>query len=58
MKQQKVRLEIARATRLNVAGAARNTDMGMIEDKYKISSDGIGGTRALGCFYSGGDWWN
>ena len=55
MKQQKIRLEIARATRLNVVGAARTADLNIIEGKNQIGKYIL---RALGCFYSGGDYWN
>ena len=57
-KKQRVRWELAAATRLNVAGTARNDDLDFIEDRYKLSSAGVGGTRSLGVFYSGGDYWN
>lgn len=55
MKQQKIRQDIARATRLNAAGAARTADLTIIKGKNKVG-DYI--MRALGCFYSGGDYWN
>lgn len=56
-KKQRIRYEIAAVQRANVAGAGRNTAMAKIENKYNISSDGVGGTRALGMMYSGGDYW-
>ena len=57
-KKQRIRWEIAAATRLNAVGAARTADLNLIEHKQNISSDGVGGTRALGQYYSGGDFWN
>ena len=57
-RNQRVRWEIAYATRLNVAGGARNADLDIIERRYNLSSAGTGGTRAKGIFYSGGDYWN
>ena len=59
MKQkQRIRHDIAAATRRNGLGAARNTEMALIRAKNHISLAGIGGTRAMGVFYSGGDYWN
>ena len=58
-KKQRIRWELAAATRLNVAGSTeRDDDLDLIEDKYNLSSAGVGGTRALGQYYSGGDYWN
>lgn len=57
-KAQRIRWEIAAATRLNAAGAARNADMDIIEGKYILTSAGIGGSHLKGMFYSGGDYWN
>ena len=56
-KKQKIRWEIAAASRLNALGAARTADMNLIEHKYNLSSDGVGGTHILGLSYSGGDYW-
>jgi hypothetical protein len=57
-KKQRIRHELAAASRLNVVGAARTADLNIIEHKYNLSSDGVGGTRVLGLMYSGGDYWN
>ena len=57
-KKPRIRYEIAAATRLNVLGVARTADMVFIERKYNLSSAGVSGTRAMGIFYSGGDYWN
>lgn len=58
-KKQRIRWEIAAATRLNAAGStARTDDLNIIEHKYNLSSAGVGGTRALGQYYCGGDYWN
>ena len=57
-KKQRIRWEIAAATRLNVLSTARTDDLDLIEHKYNLSSDGVGGNHSLGIFYSGGDYWN
>ena len=57
-KKQRIRWELAAATRLNAVGAARTADLNIVEHKYNISSAGVGGTRSLGVYYSGGDYWN
>ena len=57
-KKQRIRWELAAATRLNVVGAARTADLNLVEHKYNISSAGVGGTRSMGVYYSGGDYWN
>ena len=57
-KKQRIRWEIGVATRLNVLSTARTDDLNIIEHKYNLSSDGVGGTHSLGIFYSGGDYWN
>ena len=56
-KKQKIRYQIAAAQRANAAGAGRNTAMTKIQNRYNLSSDGVGGTRSLGMMYSGGDYW-
>ena len=62
-KKQRIRYEIARANRnrsaqtTGVHRQAISAAMDKIEKKYDLSSDGIGGTRALGIFVSGGDYW-
>jgi hypothetical protein len=55
-KKQKIRYEIAKATRENVLGVARTARLNQIKARYRLSL-GVGGLRALGCFYSGGDYW-
>ena len=57
-KKQRIRWELAAATRLNAVGAARTADLNIVESKYNISSAGVGGTRSMGVYYSGGDYWN
>lgn len=56
MKQQKVRLEIAQASRKNVVGVNRTAHLNRIKARYRLGY-GVGGLRVLGCFYSGGDYW-
>ena len=57
-KKQRIRWEIAAATRLNAVGTTeRADDLNIIEHKYNLSSDGVGGTHSLGLYYSGGDYW-
>ena len=61
-KKQRIRYEIARANR-NRSGRAGGAyggitaQMNLIEHKYNLSSDGVGGTRALGMFVSDGNYW-
>ena len=57
-RNQRLRHDIAAATRRNPAGGARNTELALVEGKYHRSTLGIGGLRAMGMFYSGGDYWN
>ena len=57
-RKKRLRFEIAAASRANVLGAARTADMNQIRAKYNISTAGIGGTRVMGIFVSGGDYWN
>ena len=57
-KKQRIRWEIGAATRLNVLSTARTDDLNIIEHKYNLSSDGVGGTHSLGLYISGGDYWN
>ena len=54
MKQQKIRQDIARATRLNTTGADRNADLKIITTRNNVGNYIM---RALGCHYSGGDYW-
>ena len=62
-KRQRIRWEIAQANRNRSAvttGAHRegiSAAMDKIENKYELSSDGIGGVHALAAFVSGGDYW-
>ena len=61
-KKQRIRYEIARANR-NRSGRAGGAyggitaQMNLIEHKYNLSSEGVGGTRSMGIFYSDGDYW-
>ena len=55
-KKQKIRYEIAKATRENALGGPRTARLAQIKAKYNLSL-GVGGLRALGCFYSCGDYW-
>lgn len=57
-KKQRIRYEIAAADRRNVAGAARTLELTRIFHRYRLNLTCIGGLRALGMFYSGGDYWN
>ena len=57
-KKQRIRWELAHASRNYAAGAARNARLDYIETHYNLSSAGVGGTRAMGQYYSGGDYWN
>ena len=62
-KKQRIRWEIAganmkRTGRLGAAyGGGLSAQLDKIEDRYKLSSDGVGGTRALGMFISNGGYW-
>jgi len=38
-------------------GGGLSAQLDKIEDNYKLSSDGVGGTRALGMFVSDGNYW-
>ena len=57
-KKQKIRYELAAASRRNVLGAARTAELMRIQTRYNLSSNGVGGTHVLGFHYSGGDYWN
>jgi len=47
-----------RTGRLGTAyGGGLSAQLDKIEDRYKLSSDGVGGTRALGMFISNGGYW-
>lgn len=56
-KRQRLKWEIAAATRLNALGAARTADLNIIKARQNITTAGIGGMRSLGLGYSGGDYW-
>jgi len=57
-KKQRIRWELAAASRANALGTTERTDdLNIIEHKYNLSSDGVGGTRVLGLGYTGGDYW-
>lgn len=57
-RKKRLRYDIAVASRGNVLGGLRDTAMDAIRARYNISTAGVGGTRAMGAFYSGGDYWN
>ncbi len=59
-KKQKIRWEIAAATRLNAAGGARTADLQLVNHRYLMSNDVTNDCklRAFGAYYSGGDYWN
>ena len=57
-RKKRLRYEIAAASRDNVIGAGRDAVMDQIRAKYEISTAGVGGTRVMGIFVSGGDYWN
>jgi hypothetical protein len=56
-KKQRIRYELAAASRRNAVGGARTAELNRIEHKYNLSSDGVGGTHVMGLYYSGGDYW-
>ena len=45
-KKQRVRYQIKEAMSRNVAGAARNTDIKQVNDKYHLSTAAAGSLRA------------
>ena len=62
-KKQRIRWDIRRANRNRSAETTGVHRQGIsaaidkIENKYNLSSDGVGGVHALGTFISGGDYW-
>jgi hypothetical protein len=56
-KNQKIRREIAAATRRNDLGGARTAELVRIFHRYRCNLLCVGGLRPLGVFYSGGDYW-
>ena len=58
--KQRIRWQIAAATRLNAAGAPRTADLQLINHSNLMSADVTTDCRlrALGFGYSGGDYWN
>ena len=60
-KKQRIRYEIAQATRNVRTGSTKwggqAAQMDLIEHKYNLSSDGVGGTRAMSMFISDGYYW-
>jgi hypothetical protein len=57
-KKSRIRWELAYASDHFVAGALRNAQLDKVEHKYNLSSAGVGGTRSLGQYSRGGDYWN
>jgi len=57
-KTQRIRHEIAAASRRNVLGAARTAELARVFHRYGKNLTCVGGLRSLGMFYSGGDYWN
>ena len=56
-KKQRIRWDISVASRGTTLGADRTSAMNIIEHKYNLSSDGVGGTHSMGLYISGGDYW-
>lgn len=56
-RKQRIRYQIAAATRRNAVGGARTAELARITGRYMLTATGIGGLRTLGLFYSGGDYW-
>ena len=57
-RKKRLRYELAVASRGFVLGALRDARTAIIRAKYNISVAGVGGTRVMGIFYPGGDYWN
>jgi uncharacterized protein YdbL (DUF1318 family) len=45
-KKQRIRYDVAEAMSRNAAGAARNTDLKQVADRYHLSTDAAGQLRA------------
>jgi hypothetical protein len=56
-KKQRIRHEVAEATRRNAVGATRTAELARIYHRYNLNATCVGGIRSLGLFYSGGDYW-
>jgi len=56
-KKQKIRYEIAAATRRNALGVPRTAELSRIYHRYNLNLTCVGGLRVLGLMYSGGDYW-
>jgi len=61
-KKQRIRYEVAQANRNRSARTdgrygGISAQLDKIEHKYNLSSEGVGGTRSMGIFYSDGDYW-
>jgi len=57
-KKQRIRYEIAAASRRNALGAPRTAELERIFHRYWVNLTCLGGLRSMGIFYSGGDYWN
>jgi len=57
-RKKRLRYEIAAASRGFALGVLRDAVMDQIRAKYEISTACVGGTRVMGIFVSGGDYWN
>ena len=61
-KKQRIRHDVAQANRNRSARAGGaygglSAQLNLVEHKYNLSSDGVGGTRAMGIFVSDGNYW-
>ena len=58
-RKHRIRYDLARVCRLNVASdTERDDNLDRMQTLYNLSSAGVGGTRAMGSYYSGADYWN
>ena len=57
-KKQRIRYEIAEASRRNAAGAVRTLELARIFHRYWVNLTCLGGLRSMGIFYPSGDYWN
>ena len=61
-KKQRIRHDVAQANRNRSARAGGaygglSAQLNLVEHKYNLSSDGVGGTRAMGIFVSDDNYW-
>ena len=57
-KKQRIRYEIAAATRRNATGAPRTAELKRTYSRYWVNLLCLGGLRSMGIFYPSGDYWN